>query len=121
LDAASRVVTELDALGVGVALRDFGSAISSLDQLRRLPTRSMTVAGPLVAAAHDGDDEASTALLAAIVQYARALGRIVVALGVQDRAHADRLRELGCMFGSGPAFGPTVRPADVGQYFSPMS
>jgi diguanylate cyclase (GGDEF)-like protein len=117
LEAASRVVTELDALGLGVALRDFGSAISSLDQLRRLPTRSMTVAGPLVAAAHAGADEASTALLAAIVQYARALGRIVVALGVEDRAHAERLRELGCTFGSGAAFGPTVRPADVRQYF----
>jgi diguanylate cyclase (GGDEF)-like protein len=118
LEAASRVVVALDELGVGVALRDFGSAISSLDQLRRLPTRSMTVAGPLVAAAHCGADDASTALLAAIVQYARALGRIVVALGVEDHAHAERLRVLGCTFGSGPAFGPTVRPNEVGSYFS---
>ena len=78
----------------------------------------MTLAGPLVAAAHDAVDDAGIALLAAVVRYARALGRIVVALGVQDEAHATALRELGCSFGSGPAFGPTVRPDEIGTYFS---
>jgi diguanylate cyclase (GGDEF)-like protein/PAS domain S-box-containing protein len=118
IEAASNVVVALDELGLGVTLRDFGSAVSSLDHLRRLPTRTMTLAGPLVAAAHDSVDDASIALLAAIVRYARALGRIVVALGVQDHAHADALRELGCSFGCGPAFGPTVRPDEVGAYFN---
>jgi diguanylate cyclase (GGDEF)-like protein len=119
LDATSQVAIGLDELGLGVALRDFGSAVSSLDQLRRLPTPTMTIAGPLVAALHgEVDDHASTALLAAIVQYARALGRIVVAFGVQDDAHAERLRELGCDFGCGPAFGPTLPPAQVANYLA---
>jgi diguanylate cyclase (GGDEF)-like protein/PAS domain S-box-containing protein len=118
LDGASQTVVALQELGVGVALRDFGSAVSSLDQLRRLPTPTMTIAGPLVAATRDPDDTVSRALLAAIVQYARALGRIVVALGVDDIAHADRLHELGCSIASGAAFGPTVPPSDVGSFFS---
>jgi EAL domain-containing protein (putative c-di-GMP-specific phosphodiesterase class I) len=118
LAAASHVVVALDELGVGVALRDFGSALSSLEQLRELSTPTMSVAGPLVEAVHHAPErgDASTALLGAIVKYARALGRIVVAFGIHDAEHADRLRELGCEFGSGPAFGPRLRPADVGEY-----
>jgi diguanylate cyclase (GGDEF)-like protein len=118
LETASRVVVALDELGVGVALRDFGSAVSSLEQLRRLPAPTMTIAGPLVAAVGDADgvDDASTALLAAIVKYARALGRIVMAFDVQDAAHARRLRELGCDFGTGPAFGPPIHPEQAEEF-----
>ncbi|HET9729463.1 MAG TPA: EAL domain-containing protein, partial [Acidimicrobiia bacterium] len=117
LGAASRVVDALHELGVGVALRDFGSGVSSLEHLRRLPTPTMTIAGPLVEAAREGGDCADSALLAAIVQYARAIGRIVVVLGVTDLAHAAHLRDLGCSFGSGPAFGPEVRPDGVADSF----
>jgi EAL domain-containing protein (putative c-di-GMP-specific phosphodiesterase class I) len=129
LDVASKVVVALGDLGVGVALRDFGSAVSSLEQLRRLPAPTMTIAGPLVAAARDGAedhytsgpvvrsaDEASTALLAAIVRYARALGRVVVAFDVRDSGHARRLRDLGCDFATGPAFGPPIRPDEVEEF-----
>lgn len=113
IDAASRVVVALDELRVGVALRDFGSAVSSLEQLRRLPVRTITVAGSLVESVHASNDEAQVALLRAIVKYARALGRIVVAGGVHDAEHAARLFELGCTFGAGPAFGPVVPPGAV--------
>ncbi|MDP9334817.1 MAG: EAL domain-containing protein [Actinomycetota bacterium] len=76
LEAASRVVIALDELGVGVALRDFGAAVSSLERLRHLPAPTMTIAGPLVAAVRDAGEpnDAGTALLAAIVEYAHALG-----------------------------------------------
>jgi len=120
LETASGVVVALDALGVGVALRDFGSAVSSLEQLRCLPAPTMTIAGPLVAAVRDAGDieDASTTLLAAIVKYARALGRIVMAFDVQDAAHARRLQELGCDFGTGPAFGPAIHPDEVEEFLS---
>ncbi len=123
LDVASRVVEALAGLGVGVALRDFGSAVSSLEQLRRLPAPSMTIAGPLVAAIRDNPredstDEASSTLLAAIVKYARALGRVVVAFDVGDSGHARRLRDLGCDFATGPAFGPQIRPDEVEEFLA---
>jgi diguanylate cyclase (GGDEF)-like protein len=120
LETASRVAQGLEELGLGVALRDFGSAVSSLEQLRRLPAPTMTVAGPLVAAVRDvgEDSDPSATLLAAIVKYARALGRIVVAIDVQDEAHAHRLRELGCDFGVGPAFGGPIRPEQVEDFLA---
>jgi EAL domain-containing protein (putative c-di-GMP-specific phosphodiesterase class I) len=124
-DAVAAVVTALDDLGVGVALCDFGSAISSLDQLRRLPAPTMTIAGDLVAALApaeaDADDDVHVSLFAAIVQYARALGRVVLANDVQDRAHAERLRTIGCDFGSGPAFGPALRPEEIGEFLRSRS
>ena len=124
LEAATRVVVALDEMGVGVGLRDFGSAVSSLEQLRRLPAPSLTIAGPLVAAVRDvgGPDDpgetgdARTALLAAIVKYARALGRVVVAIDVEDEVHARRLRNLGFEFGAGPAYGPSLRPEQVEDF-----
>jgi diguanylate cyclase (GGDEF)-like protein len=120
LEAASRVVVALDELGVGVALRDFGAAVSSLERLRHLPVPTMTIAGPLVAAVRDASDpnDADAALLAAILAYAHALGRVVVAFGVHDAAHARRLRELGCDFGTGPAFGPPIRPECVEEFLA---
>jgi diguanylate cyclase (GGDEF)-like protein/PAS domain S-box-containing protein len=120
LETSSRVAVALDELGVGVALRDFGSAVSSLEQLRRLPAPTMTIAGPLVAAVRNAgeDSDPSATLLAAIVKYACALGRIVVAIDVQDEAHAQRLRELGCDFGTGPAFGGSIRPEQVEDFLA---
>jgi EAL domain-containing protein (putative c-di-GMP-specific phosphodiesterase class I) len=121
LEATSQIATALDELGVGVALRDFGSAVSSLEQLRRLPASTVTIAGPLVEAVtgeNVEEREAGAALLAAIVQYAKALGRFVVAFGVQDLAHAGRLRELGFDFGSGPAFGPSIAPDQVRAFLA---
>ena len=118
---ASAVAVALDELGVGVALRDFGSAVSSLEQLRRLPAHTMTIAGPLVAAVAGRaplPGDASAALLAAIVNYGCALGRIVVAFGVQDEAHASRLRDLGCDFGSGPRFGGPLRCDDLDAFLA---
>jgi diguanylate cyclase (GGDEF)-like protein/PAS domain S-box-containing protein len=123
LEAATRVAEGLLELGLGVGLRDFGSAVSSLEQLRLLPTPTMTVAGPLVAAARSASSssDASTALLAAIVAYARALGRVVVAIDIQDGEHVTRLRELGCTFGTGPAFGPPIRPDQVEAFLADRS
>jgi diguanylate cyclase (GGDEF)-like protein/PAS domain S-box-containing protein len=123
LEAATRVVDGLAELGLGVGLRDFGSSLSSLEQLRLLPTPTMTIAGPLVAAARTAStpDDASTALLGAVVGYARALGRVVVAIDVQDDEHVTRLRALGCTFGTGPAFGPAIRPDEVGAFLARTS
>ena len=123
LEAATRVVVGLDELGVGVALSEFGSAVSSLEQLRRLPAPTVTIAGPLVAAVRDAGeaDDESTALLAAIVKYARALGRVVVAFGLHDDAHVQRVRDLGCDFGAGPAFGPPIHPDQVREFFAGRS
>jgi diguanylate cyclase (GGDEF)-like protein/PAS domain S-box-containing protein len=123
LAAATRVVAALDQLGIGVGLSDFGSAVSSLEQLRRLPAPSVSIAGPLVEAVRDAGEaeNESTALLAAIVKYARALGRVVVAFGLHDDEHARRVHDLGCELGTGPAFGAPILPDQVEEFLAGRS
>ena len=79
----------------------------------------MTIVGALVAALRCADvarDDVHVSLFAAIVQYAEALGRVVLANDVEDVAHVERLREIGCDFGSGPAFGPPLRPEEIAAF-----
>ncbi len=121
LEAAAFVATALDDLGVGVGLRDFGSAVSSLEQLRVLPAPTMTMTGQLVASLRDPLDDVYTTLLDAIVKYARSLGRVVMAVGVHDNEHAARLREVGCHFGAGPAFGAALQPDQIAEFVARRS
>ena len=111
----------LDELGVGVALRDFGSAVSSLEQLRRLPTPTMTRRPDRSSRRCTATTRttATATLLAAIVQYARALGRIVVAFGVQDEAHTRAAaRARAAASASVPAFGPRAARPTRSRRFS---
>jgi diguanylate cyclase (GGDEF)-like protein/PAS domain S-box-containing protein len=121
LQAAAFVADALDDLGVGVGLRDFGSAVSSLEQLRLLPAPTMTVTGQLVASLRDPVDDVHTTLLDAIMKYARSLGRVVMAVGVHDKEHAARLREIGCDFGAGPAFGAALRRDQIAEFIARRS
>jgi diguanylate cyclase (GGDEF)-like protein len=117
VDAAAKVAAALDAIGVGVALRDFGRAVASLEQLRRVPAATVAIAGVLVSVV-DGPE---AALAAAVVDYARALGRVVAAFGVETEEQAARVAALGCEFASGPAFGAPVAPDEVGRFLAPRS
>ncbi len=112
LDGASRAVHAFCDLGVGVALRDFGAGVSSLEQLRRLPAKTVTFAGRLVDALA-GEDDVGTALVTSVLRFARALGRMTLATGVVAPSDAERLAQLGCDYGSGAAFGPARRPDDA--------
>jgi diguanylate cyclase (GGDEF)-like protein/PAS domain S-box-containing protein len=121
LEAAAFVADALDDLGVGVGLRDFGSAVSSLEQLRLLPAPTLTVTGQLVDSLRDSADDVRTTLLDAIMKYARSLGRVVMAVGVHDKEHAARLREVGCDFGAGPAFGAALQPDQIAEFIARRS
>jgi diguanylate cyclase (GGDEF)-like protein/PAS domain S-box-containing protein len=121
LEAAAFVADALDDLGVGVGLRDFGSAVSSLEQLRLLPAPTLTVTGQLVDSLREPDDDVHTTLLDAIMKYARSLGRVVMAVGVHDKDHAARLQEVGCGFGSGPAFGAAMRADQIAEFIARRS
>jgi diguanylate cyclase (GGDEF)-like protein len=91
----------LKTLGVGLALDDFGTGYSSL---RDLPVDAVKIDRSFVAQL--GRDEGATAIVAAIVSLARALGIEAIAEGVEDERQAELLRELGCPFAQGFLFGP---------------
>ena len=111
-DALSSLA-DLPSAGIQLALDDFGAGYTSLEQLRRLPVGHMKVDRSLVALVDQSDDDA--AIVAAVIQFAHALGLGVTAEGVERSTQLDRLVELGCEYGQGFLFGPPVAAPAFGS------
>ncbi|CAB5674466.1 Cyclic di-GMP phosphodiesterase Gmr [Comamonas aquatica] len=88
---ACRVLGELAALGVGLALDDFGNGHSSLAYLQFLPVRRLKLGKDFMRAGRLGDK-----LLGAMVQLCHALELDMVAEGVETEAQRAQLEQLGC-------------------------
>ena len=92
---AEAQLERLRALGVRIAIDDFGSGYSSLETLQRLPIDMLKMAPSFV------EDDDGMAFQTTILQLARALGVPVVAEGIESEAQLERLRDLGCEMGQG--------------------
>jgi len=91
---ALAVLTRLSALGVGLAVDDFGAGYSSLAYLKTLPVAELQIdKGFVREMAEDGTD---AAIVAATVTLGHALGLRVVAEGIEDHASWECLAGMGC-------------------------
>ena len=108
-DKATEVLTRLHALGVAVALDDFGAGYTSLAQLRTLPLHELKIDRQFVTdMANRSDDEM---IVRSIVELGHNLGLKLVAEGVEDAASAERLLASGCESAQGYHF---ARPIPSG-------
>ncbi|MBP6097644.1 MAG: EAL domain-containing protein [Methyloversatilis sp.] len=94
-----RILQHLRALGVGIAVDDFGVGYSSLAQLHRLPIDSLKIDRSFL----DAIDTSvpNTAIVRAIVTMADAMGLRTVAEGVETESQRGLLRQLGCLCAQG--------------------
>ncbi len=90
--AALRAIT---ALGVRVALGDFGAGYSSLASLRRFPLAKLKLDRSLTQAVGERDG-GGQAIVSAILAMARSLGLEVAAEGVETRQQLAALQALSC-------------------------
>jgi diguanylate cyclase (GGDEF)-like protein/PAS domain S-box-containing protein len=91
---ARRTLAQLDELGVGLAIDDFGSGPTSLVFLARFPIRTLKLGASLVAGLPR--DRERAAIVRTAVALARSLKRErVVAEGVETEEQLAFLRELG--------------------------
>jgi len=109
LPAAVRTLTELRRLGVRLALDDFGTGYSSMLYLRELPVTEIKIDRIFVSGL--GVNAEDTAIVASLINLARAVNLSVVAEGVEIARQRDQLHALGCPFGQGYHFS-RPRPAD---------
>lgn len=93
-EQSARILDSLRALGVHIAMDDFGCGYSSLGALKRLPIDSLKVDRSLVSDLPD--DAGDNAICRAIVAMAHALQLRVVAEGVETEAQREFLRGLQC-------------------------
>jgi len=92
-------IRELSELGVGLTLDDFGTGNTSVANLRRHPVQAVKIDRSFVERLESDQD--SAALASTIIVMARALGRKVIAEGVESAAQLDFLREQGCDMAQG--------------------
>ncbi len=96
----------LKALGVRLAIDDFGTGFSSLSYLKRLPADAIKIDRSFItgpgAAAED------SAIVEAVIAFARALRLTVTSEGVETEAQLAHLRTLGCHRGQGFHFSPPL-------------
>lgn len=110
-DAAGtrEVLEQLKALGLGVALDDFGAGYSSLNYLKNLPFSKLKIDREFVVKVHERPD--SQAICSALIALAKGLGIEILAEGVEERAEVEALLGLGCPKFQGYFFSRPLPPA----------
>lgn len=105
---ALHVLRRLKALGVSIAMDDFGTGFSSLSNLRNYPIDTIKIDGSFVRGV-DHDAQSAT-IVRAVLGLGGGLGMKVIAEGVETREEERFLVEEGCRHAQGYLYGS---PADA--------
>jgi diguanylate cyclase (GGDEF)-like protein len=109
-EIAERVV-ELAALGVVIALDDFGSGYSSLGYLSKLPIGILKIDRSFVDGIDRGPEDAAVAQ--AIIRLGHTLGLEIIAEGIETSGQLAELRRRDCHLGQGYLLGRPAAPEPV--------
>lgn len=87
-------IDRLHALGISIAIDDFGSGYSSLNYLKQLRVDKVKIDQGFVR--DMGEDPRDVAILRSAIDMAHSLGFRTVAEGVETLEQYEQLREIGC-------------------------
>jgi diguanylate cyclase (GGDEF)-like protein len=93
-DRARLSMDQLHAMGVHMAIDGFGTGYSSLSDLKRFPAKTLKIDRSFVNGLPDQHDD--VVITQAVVSLAHALGKRVVAVGVESEAQMCFLAEAAC-------------------------
>jgi EAL domain-containing protein (putative c-di-GMP-specific phosphodiesterase class I) len=114
-DEAAAVLQRLGELGVGIAVDNFGTGVSSLSYLRQLPINSIKVDSSFVR--DIGTDPNDEAIIGAIIAMTHSLKLNVVAEGVEREEQYRVLRDLECDEYQGFYFSKPLPPEEFEAKF----
>jgi diguanylate cyclase (GGDEF)-like protein len=106
-----RMLTGIASSGIRLALDDFGTGYSSLSYLRTYPIHAVKIDRSFIVGLPA--DAASCRLVESIVVMCAALGKHVVAEGVESEAQLDFLDEAGCSGVQGYLLGRPMEAIDI--------
>jgi diguanylate cyclase (GGDEF)-like protein len=105
------VLEDIQALGVRVAIDDFGIGASSLRQLRRIPGALVKIDRSFVERIETEAGKDDRVLVKALVTIAEQLELEVVAEGIERASQLEVVRDLGVTIGQGWLLGAPQRSA----------
>ncbi len=101
-DATLEKFRALKALGVRLAIDDFGVGYSSLSYLHRFPIDILKIDRSFISKL--GDDDKGSELANAVITLGESMGLDTIAEGIESEAHVTALLALGCVAGQGFLF-----------------
>jgi EAL domain-containing protein (putative c-di-GMP-specific phosphodiesterase class I) len=113
------VTQRLMAMGVSIALDDFGKGYSGLDYLQSLPFSCLKIDKSFID--RMAVSERSEQIIRTALQLAHTLGMSSVAEGIEDEATAERLAGLGCVYAQGYHFGRPMPLPAIGAWAQAFS
>ena len=113
-DAVTRTLEQLQRIGVRFSLDDFGTGYSSLTYLRRFPVNTIKIDRAFVMNAHEEADSAT--IVHAIINIGCALGKKVVAEGVETEAQRQFLAAAGVHALQGYLFAKPMTAAQLSEW-----
>jgi diguanylate cyclase (GGDEF)-like protein len=116
LNLVEPVLNALRAIGVRLALDDFGGGLSSIAHLVRLPVDSVKLDRSVVAGLPDGVRE--RAVLKAVMGIVRSMHIPLIAEGVENEDQAAALLLEGCTIMQGFLYGRPTQAAAIYQHDS---
>ncbi len=111
LAATQQVLAQLKALGLRVALDDFGNGYASLNYLQQMPFDVLKVDKSFTVGL--GNEPRDEAVARALLSLGRGIGIEVVFEGVENRTQIKWLREAGCTWVQGYFIGRPVPAAQI--------
>jgi diguanylate cyclase (GGDEF)-like protein len=116
LPAAQKTLGELRALGVRVALDNFGTGYSTLYHLRNVKLDKIKIDRRFVD--HLGSEFDATMVISALVGLGHGLGLTIAADGIENHRQQHSLVRAGCEVGQGALFSELLSVADANSLLS---
>jgi diguanylate cyclase (GGDEF)-like protein len=116
LEDTENVLAELHAIkamGVEIAMDDFGTGFSSLSYLWKFPFDKLKIDRSFFNVAEDGTSR-TISILQKIIELGSALNMRITAEGIEMPEHADMLRRMGCDEVQGFLFGRPMPNTAIG-------
>ena len=117
VDGGLAMLDRLRDRGVRIAIDDYGTGLSTLEYLKKVPANEIKIDQSFVKAMKV--NRSDLIMVQSTIALAHSLGRTVVAEGVEDRSLLDQLAEMGCDIAQGYAVGRPMGVRELVQRLQP--
>jgi EAL domain-containing protein (putative c-di-GMP-specific phosphodiesterase class I)/CHASE2 domain-containing sensor protein len=93
------MLNRLRDLGAKISIDDYGTGLSTLDYLKKVPATEIKIDQSFIKSMRD--NRSDRVMVQSTIALAHSLGRIVVAEGVEDRETLELLATMGCDLAQG--------------------